>query len=744
MKLNIHKKVLLLVLGAGLAAFIALLVVSYVGYGVAKNEIRNMSVELGEKSASYTTELLLEQLKYTFGELAEARAQFIDREMSIMREDAEILADTMTKIFSQPENFQPKTLPDPRNGPVKMGEPYIIYAPDLRNNLTPKIQNDIAIAANIREILFEILITYEDNNATAFVASEDGWHICGRLVVNENGKVDFNQMVTLSNERIYEFDPRLRPWFIAAQNAGAPVISNLYRTIETEGNHSYLQIGASAPFYDAAGNIIGVAGVDVSNNDLYDWVNDVNQNSGLANFVLNDDGEILFSSQTEGIFAVKKSDTDLVSRKDSNDLRKSSNQSLAAAAEKMVKGEEGTVLVDIGGENFYLAFAPMEETGWSYAMIISEEEVLKNSENTREYFLEQVASLQNKIGNEYSYVNNIVVMVLAFLLITLFLMSTYLSRRFVRPIHDLSDGVREISSGNLDKKLDILTEDEIGHLAKSFNAMTDDLKGYMANLTKVTAEKERIATELDVAAEIQSGMLPKDFPTRDDFELFATMTPAKEVGGDFYDFYMLDETHLAITVADVSGKGIPAALFMVITKTVLQNFAASFYRQNGLANVVAAANEKLCAQNEAMMFVTAFVGVLDLETGEFVYVNAGHNPPVLYRAAENHCEFLDVKKNFVLGPMDGIPFVEQHVTFKRGDLLFLYTDGVTEALNTSDEEYLPERLINFMNSTDCRVDLHELLKNVRGDVADHVGEAEQSDDITMFALRFVGRARDGD
>jgi len=176
----------------------------------------------------------------------------------------------------------------------------------------------------------------------------------------------------------------------------------------------------------------------------------------------------------------------------------------------------------------------------------------------------------------------------------------------------------------------------------------------------------------------------------------------------------------------------------------LQNFSESFYRQNGLANVVAAANEKLCAQNEAMMFVTAFVGVLDLETGEFVYVNAGHNPPVLYRAAENHCEFLDVKKNFVLGPMDGIPFVEQHVTFKRGDLLFLYTDGVTEALNTSDEEYLPERLINFMNSTDCRVDLHELLKNVRGDVADHVGEAEQSDDITMFALRFVGRARDGD
>ena len=216
------------------------------------------------------------------------------------------------------------------------------------------------------------------------------------------------------------------------------------------------------------------------------------------------------------------------------------------------------------------------------------------------------------------------------------------------------------------------------------------------------------------------------------------MTPAKEVGGDFYDFYMLDETHLAITVADVSGKGIPAALFMVISKTVLKNFAVSTLNREGLAEVVAKANDKLCANNEAMMFVTAFVGVLDLQSGEFVYVNAGHNPPVVYRAEENHCDFLDVKKNFVLGPMDGIPFVEQRTTFKRGDLIFIYTDGVTEALNVAEEEYLPDRLIAFMNSTDCRADLQTLLKNIRGDVAAHVGEAEQSDDITMFALRFNG------
>jgi sigma-B regulation protein RsbU (phosphoserine phosphatase) len=300
--------------------------------------------------------------------------------------------------------------------------------------------------------------------------------------------------------------------------------------------------------------------------------------------------------------------------------------------------------------------------------------------------------------------------------------------------------VREISSGNLDKKIDVHTNDEIEHLAICFNAMTDELKTYMVNLEKETAERERIATELDVATDIQNGMLPKDFPARADFELFATMTPAKEVGGDFYDFYFLDEKHLAITVADVSGKGIPAALFMVISKTILSNFAETFYKQNDLAQVVAASNEQLCANNEAMMFVTAFIGVLDLESGEFTFVNAGHNPPVVYRAETNHCEFLDVKKNFVLGGMDGIPFVEQKINFKHGDLIFIYTDGVTEALNVKEEEYLPDRLINFMNSTDCAADLETLLANVRADLSKHVGDAEQSDDITMFALRFKGKS----
>ena len=711
MRLNIHQKVLFLVVGAGLVTFLVLGIFSYFGRNLVQQDMAQMSLELGNKSASYTDELLSSELKDTLGELTKAKAAFINREMMITRENAEVLADAMTAITSHPENYLPKNQPDPRTQSVLNGQTYLIFAPDIRDKVPPEMMTEISIAANIAPLLEEMTRTYSKYNCTAFAGSEKGWYFCSRVVLGDDGTAHFNETIPFSHERIYEFDPRKRPWYVKAAAAQAPVVSDLYMTLTGAGEKSYQQIGASAPFYDAQGNFAGVVGLDYSNEDLYNFVNE----SGSSSFVVDDKGEILFASNMmiKGFFA--------------------------AAAENIVAGKNEVIPVKLGGENFYLAYAPLPDVGWNFGMIVSEAEIFNSTQGTHNYFLKQTVDLQNNMRLKYSNLDKYFAVILFCLLLGLFLMSINLSRRFVKPIHELTDGVREIASGNMDKKLNIKTGDEIEHLATCFNAMTDELKIYMANLQKETAERERIATELDVAKDIQNGMLPKDFPAREDFELFATMTPAKEVGGDFYDFYFLDETHLAITVADVSGKGISAALFMVISKTILNNFAETFYKQNGLAPVVAAANEQLCANNEAMMFVTVFIGVLDLETGEFTYVNAGHNPPVIYHAQENHCDFMDVKKNFVMGPMDGIPFVEQKIILSKGDLIFIYTDGVTEALNVNDEEYLPDRLIKFMNETDCRADLQTLLKNIRGDVSKHVGEAAQSDDITMFALRFNGK-----
>ena len=736
MKLNIHMKVLILVLGAGLTAFIVLGIFSFLGYRVVQRDMQDMSQELSENSASYIDNLIKENVKNTLGSLAIAKAQFIDRQMAAVRENAEILANAMTQIFSHPENYPQESLPDPRFDPIRNNEPYRIYAPDIRNNVTPDIEREFALAANIKYLLADLAKTYKDCDATAFVGGEKGWYICTRLVTDSTGKTDFNSIIPFSEERIYKFDPRKRPWYISAKNANAPVISDSYRAVDT-GN--YQQIGASAPFYDANGNLVGICGLDASSEDIYKEINKATAGKDSFNFVINDNGKIIFASDDNGKFSADTTSNFISYLGIDEDLRNNPEKTIVDAANKMISGENGVLLINFNENRFYLAFAPLEETGWSFGMIIPEKDIIAVLNDSDKYFQGQIDKLQAKMLGEHYYMDYLVVLVPISLLITLFFLSMNLSRRFVKPIHALADGVRDIASGNMDKKLDIRTGDEIEHLAICFNAMTDELKTYMANFTKVTAEKERIATELDVATDIQRGMLPKDFPDRPDCQIFATMTPAKEVGGDFYDFYFLDDKNLAITVADVSGKGISAALFMVVSKTILNNFAQSFYNQNGLAPVVSASNEQLCATNDAMMFVTAFVGVLNLESGEFIYVNAGHNPPVIYRAENNHCDFLDVDKNFVLGPMDGISFTEQKISLKNGDLLFLYTDGVTEALNIANEEYLPDRLINFMNSTDCKADLQTLLESIRGDLAKHVGDADQSDDITMFALRFTGK-----
>ena len=720
MKWNIQKRLLVLVLAAGILSFLAMSGLSFYGMNVTRNEMNALGDELGKAGANFTETLVTYQIKQTLGELAESRADFIEQKLDFIRSDIEILSRTMTKIASNPNDYKPIKLINPQVEPVYNIQTYMTYGPEIkRDGLTPEVERELAIIGNIHILLEPLERLFSEYTSSVYIGTKHGCFICCPSFPDKP-----NEPKPFTESEIFDYDPRTRPWYKLAVSANGPAFFDLY----THANlGKYQRFGCSAPYYDRNGNIAGVVGMDVPNIDIYKSIDDTAVGENGFSLVMNKNGEIIFAS--------RESD-DLRSNENKYDVRTNPQESLADAAKKMVDGENGILPVIVDGEEYFIAFAPMKSIGWSFATLTPRKDIVAAAEDSRKYFLAQIDGFTSRLQNEYLFVTFLAALIVMGLLYLLFTASNNLSRRLVRPIHVLSDGVREIAQGNLDKKLDIHTGDEIEHLATCFNAMTYELKNYMANLTKVTAEKERIATELDVAADIQRGMLPKDFPAREDVELLATMTPAKEVGGDFYDFYFIDETHLAITVADVSGKGISAALFMVNAKTVLKNFAVSTLNRDGLAEVVAAANDKLCANNDAMMFVTVFIGVLDLQTGEFVYVNAGHNPPVIYRAETNHCDFLDVKKNFVLGPMDEIPFVEQRITFKRGDLIFLYTDGVTEALNVADEEYLPERLINFMNSTDCRADLQTLLKNVRGDVSKHVGDAEQSDDITMFALRF--------
>ena len=277
---------------------------------------------------------------------------------------------------------------------------------------------------------------------------------------------------------------------------------------------------------------------------------------------------------------------------------------------------------------------------------------------------------------------------------------------------------------------------EVGELARSYISMVQDLGGYVANLRTVLAEKERINAELNLASSIQAHMLPcifPPFPEHSEFELYAIMDPAKEVGGDFYDFYMVGEDKLAIIVADVSGKGVPAALFMVIAKTLLKNYTQMGTELNKVFETV---NRLLCDGNDAGLFVTAWMGLLELSSGKMTYVNAGHNPPLLKRA-DGQFEYLRDRTGFVLAGMEGVKYRQNTLSIAPGDRLLLYTDGVTEATDPDQQLYGEARLQAFMNRHADGATA-SVLRELRKDIDVFAGSAPQFDDITMLLLDFRG------
>lgn len=353
--------------------------------------------------------------------------------------------------------------------------------------------------------------------------------------------------------------------------------------------------------------------------------------------------------------------------------------------------------------------------------------------------LSSVDISMDRINDEIrSFILTLGAVIIAVLIICSLGTFIFIKFSIIRPIDKLSRAASSIVSDNMDRLADFNTGvkkngDEIGQLAQSFEFMAHELHSYIKNLSSVTAEKERIGAELGVATKIQASMLPcifPPFPNRHEFDIYATMNPAKEVGGDFYDFFLTDPDHLAVVIADVSGKGVPAALFMVIAKTLIKNYALVGHTP---AEVFTLANAQLCEGNEAEMFVTGWMGILEISSGKFSFVNAGHNPPII-RRADGGCEYLRSRPGFVLAGMEDIHYRQVDTELHDGDCLYLYTDGVTEATNSANELYGEERLMAVVNSH-SDVSPSELLPAVKADIDAFVGTAPQFDDITMLGLR---------
>ncbi|MCL2487760.1 MAG: SpoIIE family protein phosphatase [Oscillospiraceae bacterium] len=327
----------------------------------------------------------------------------------------------------------------------------------------------------------------------------------------------------------------------------------------------------------------------------------------------------------------------------------------------------------------------------------------------------------------------------------------YAEKRVTIPIESIADMVEHYVSGGggtaVGKKDGALIaaacekfgeiRNETGVLAGAFRTMVLDLESYIDHLTAVTAEKERIGAELSVAAKIQASMLPcvfPPFPAREEFDIYASMLPAKEVGGDFYDFFFIDENILAIVIADVSDKGVPAALFMVIAKTLIKNNACAGLSPEAVFETV---NNMLCENNEEGMFVTAILGYMDIRAGRFAFVNAGHNPPLLKRA-DGQFDWLKGKADFVLAGLENMTYRRHDMALRPGDTLLLYTDGIIEAVNPASELFGETRLLEAMNRNPD-LPLHEITVFIKREIDKFAQGTQQADDMTMLAVRINKR-----
>ncbi|MBQ3356132.1 MAG: SpoIIE family protein phosphatase [Oscillospiraceae bacterium] len=634
-----------------------------------------------------------------------------------VRTDVLTLQTFATELFEHAELFSPHPFspPDPKNDGVASVQ--MQHEPGV----DPASSEDLALVANMSEIMLAMFES-SDKLSSCFVATADG---CILFVDDRAGSY-----VTETGEVDEIFRVRERPWYVQAAEEEALIFTG----VELDSFTDILGLVCAAPVY-RDGALVAVVGADIFLTSVSDYVRDKATEGGFV-CVVNEDGQVLFSPQTEGVFKAELSKT-------APDLRQNENAAFAAFVNQALQEQAGLTLIEIGGKEYYLTGAPMPTLGWAVFSVVEKE----ITHQPTAQMLEQYDKINADALASYEQGTRQASRMTIFMTVVLLLLAVtgalFVAGRVVRPLERMTRRINALSGGDRDFEMEDVyrTNDEIEVLAESFASLSKRTREYITQITQITAEKERIGTELALATQIQADMLPNIFPAfpdRPEFDVYASMDPAKEVGGDFYDFFLIDETHLGLVMADVSGKGVPAALFMMIAKTLVQNNAMA---GKGPAEVLRAVNDQICANNREEMFVTVWLGILDLSTGLLTCANAGHEYPALKQPGGSFALYKD-KHGFVIGGMEGIQYKEYDIQLEPGVKLFLYTDGVPEATNAENELFGTDRMLEALNTAQDKTP-EVILKTVRSAVDGFVKDAEQFDDLTMLCLEFKRKDAEG-
>ena len=486
-------------------------------------------------------------------------------------------------------------------------------------------------------------------------------------------------------------------WYLLPQLLDRPCWTEPYVDLDAETGIKKMVASYSQPLKDMEGKTIGVINVSI----LLNWLSEtIEEKKPYPN-------SYIITMARGGKYFVHPDSTKLICQTIFTGTLEHPDSARTALGQAILRGEEGMTRLNIDGRDNYVFYKPIGTTGWSMAIVCPESDIFGG----------------------YDKLKKIVYVIVALGLLTMFLFLIRIITKELSPLHQLAKKTEAIASGQFDEVLPELNRiDEIGQLSQSFGEMQQSLVSYISELKETTAMKASIENDLRVAADIQMSMLPRvfpPFPERKDIDLYASMTPAKEVGGDLYNFFLLDEK-LYFTLGDVSGKGVPASLFMAQATRLFRTLAGEGFSPEAIANRM---NNGLCEGNDTMMFVTLFIGVIDLQTGQLDFCNCGHNPPMI------DGQFITFKyKNRPIGLFDGLPFQEESISDIRGRQILVYTDGLNEAMNRQGEQLGNERLLELMahcqSLTACQV--VEMLKEA---VEKHRDGADPNDDLTLLCLK---------
>ncbi len=672
--------------------------------------------ERQQESISQITSSVMEQtVDQNMYRITQLEAQIADELFSGVKNRVEMLADYARQLFADPDGY-PRAAwaaPDPEKDGTISAQLVLADGVDASD---PALADRLGLIANMSDMMIS-LFGVSDVTDSCFIALPEG----AFLITDDRSGAKLSE-----DGSPISYDCRTRFWYTQALEEGGLIFTD----VELDAFTGDVGIVCAMPVY-VDGRLEAVVGSDLFLTAMRDAVTASDENGGFM-FVINQKGHVVFSPKTEGLFRV-------VNSADAPDLRKSTIQNLGVLVIDSLQRNAKVRLVTLEDGQYFMTGAPLRTVGWALISVFDHDAIAQPAVQLEE----NVSRIQEDAAVAYrDSSNRSRLMILILVLSLLFLLgggALLLGRRIVSPLNTITNRIAQLGGENLEFRMEdaYRTGDEIQVLAESFATLSHKTVEYVDEVRRVTAEKERIGTELQMANQIQESMLPSIFPAfpdRPEFDIYATMTPAKEVGGDFYDFFLIDEDHLCMVMADVSGKGVPAALFMMASKIILQSCAMM---GKSAAEILTKTNEAICSNNRMKMFVSVWLGILEISTGKVTAANAGHEYPAVMRGGR--FELLKDRHGLVIGGMDGIRYREYTLQMEPGDKLFLYTDGVPEATDAQLELFGTDRMIQALNR-DAQDHPDGILGHVREAVDSFVGEAEQFDDLTMLCMEYRGTA----